>query len=236
MLTRCAAVVPASERLAARYLPLHPRVQSVGNFPDLSLLEVGRRVQRKQQRCVYAGTLGPNRGIECLIRAIGVLRDQGTPVPLDLVGGFVSRGFGETVLRLVGDLDLGVLVRLHGVVERSVAITIQCAASIAVVPDPPVGNNLFGVSTKMLECMALGLPIVYSTVPSHAEVGDVWHVGVGVDPEQPASVAAGIRRLMDDRQLAASSGANGRDAVVSQFNWQNEAGKLLTLYDEILRK
>ena len=47
--------------------------------------------------------------------------------------------------------------------------------------------------------------------------------GLLVDPEDPAAVAAGIVRLLDDDALRARLGAGGRRAVETYYNWDRVA-------------
>ena len=48
-------------------------------------------------------------------------------------------------------------------------------------------------------------------------------------------VATAIQILFDDSKLATQLGKNGKRAVKKQFNWDNEALKMLQVYDELVK-
>jgi glycosyltransferase involved in cell wall biosynthesis len=233
LLRRCSAVVAATDRVAHRYIPLHRDVVTVANYPDLDELAGLPTAERDGKTLVYAGTIVPNRGLREVFSALALLRDRGVEVRLTLAG----RGEDEYLRTLFGEAErLGVrhLVNYHGVVSRTEAIGLQNSSSIGIISGLPVGNNLAAVPVKMVECMALGLPLVYSDFPSHAEVAGRSQAGIAVDPTRPADIAAAIERLVRNPGLARELGENGRRGAREKFNWGAERAKLLELYGRIL--
>lgn len=236
LIKRCVAIVAATERLAQRYRALHDHVVVIPNVPDLDVLNTLPPARRETHRCVYAGSIGVNRGLEQSIEAIGLLHQRGVDVAFSFAGTTMNAAYLRRLLALAERWRLGTLVTYEGLLSRRDALILQNNSGIALVPDLPVGNNLWGISTKMLECMSLGLPIVYSNIPSHAEVGDAHGVGISVDSTRPEQIAQAIERLVKDPQLSAQYGRSGVQAVEKFFNWRLERIKLLELYNAVVQR
>ncbi len=234
LLRGCAAVMPATERIGERYTALHSRVVAVANVPNLERFRHLTSPVRDGKTCVYAGMLHPARGLDQAIEAIGILRQRGIDVPFRLAGRPLTPEYLQHLLKLAEKRGIADLITYCGVLCEADALELENRCSIALVLDLPVGNACWGVSTKMLECMALGLPIVYTDVPSHAEVGDKYSAGISVDATSPRRVADAIATLVSDPQKASRLGANGRTAAMKHFNWAIESEKLIGLYKRLL--
>jgi len=102
------------------------------------------------------------------------------------------------------------------------------------VPHLPIGNNLAAVPVKMVEFMALGLPIVFSDLPNHHELPGSSGAGIAVDPIRPEQIADAVERLIKNPELARRMGEAGRRAVHERLNWRIESLKMFDLYHEIL--
>jgi glycosyltransferase involved in cell wall biosynthesis len=68
----------------------------------------------------------------------------------------------------------------------------------------------------------------------------LWHDLIGrsrcgllVDPLDPMAIAQAITWLLNHPEEAMAMGRRGQDAVLFHFNWEAEAGKLLTFYDRL---
>jgi glycosyltransferase involved in cell wall biosynthesis len=83
-----------------------------------------------------------------------------------------------------------------------------------------------------LEAMACGCPIVTSTQGSCPEV--VAGAGVLVNPRDSADIAAGIYKVLTDRELAAGLVARGYQRV-AQFSWEKCARETLDVITSVAR-
>ena len=109
----------------------------------------------------------------------------------------------------------------------------QQKASIGLVPYLPVGNFMASMANKLPECMALGLPLVFSDFPNYREVAGASGAGIAVDPTKPEQIADAIEYLVRNPDEARRMGEAGRQAVRERFNWNIEKTKLLGLYEDI---
>jgi glycosyltransferase involved in cell wall biosynthesis len=89
-----------------------------------------------------------------------------------------------------------------------------------------------GVRLKILEAMALGRPVVSTTIGCEGlDVVDGEHLLIADTPEQFAEKTV---RLLRDRQLYQYISANGRQLVESHYGWDKIAERLMEVYAEMV--
>jgi sugar transferase (PEP-CTERM/EpsH1 system associated) len=134
----------------------------------------------------------------------------------------VGRDPQPDVLRLNGDG-----VHVTGRVDDVVPYYQQSA--VCVVPLRAGG----GTRLKILEAMALGRPVVSTTIGCEGlDVVDGEHLLIADDPEQFAEKTL---RLLTDRHLYQHVSANGRKLVETRFDWNRIAGRLMEVYSELAK-
>lgn len=170
------------------------------------------------------GRLMEQKGFDILIRSAAVLRDQQRPVRLIILG----EGDREADLRtLIKKLDLGNYVDMPGYVEN--------------VLDYMRGADVFALSSKwetfglvLVEAMVAGLPIVSTRIPGGPEeVLEDGKTAVLVQTEDPAAFAGGIRRVIDDRALAARLVQNGY-AEAGKYQPEAVAKQYVAFFEQVL--
>jgi glycosyltransferase involved in cell wall biosynthesis len=235
LVQRCAGVVVVTERIAHRYYQLHKKVQVVANYPDLSEIKNLLPVTRDGMTCVYAGILRPDRGMSQIFMALAILKERGVAARLALSGLALSDGYLRSLWDEADRLGIRELVDYRGMLpSKQEALIFQQSASIALVLNQPVANYLVSMPNRLAECMALGLPLVFSDFPNFREVAGANGAGIAVDPTKPDQIANAIERLVCNPDLARQMGEAGRRAAYDRFNWNEERGKLLELYRDIL--
>jgi glycosyltransferase involved in cell wall biosynthesis len=106
------------------------------------------------------------------------------------------------------------------------------ASDIFVLPSQrDLAGNLDGLPTVLLEAMACGLPCVAS------DVGGVGLVinnknGFLIQPSNTDLLLSKLQELIRNNNLRQNMSAAARNAIVSDFNWENVAKQL----DKIIRK
>lgn len=90
-----------------------------------------------------------------------------------------------------------------------------------------------GIKNKVLEAMAMALPIVATTLAVEAlEIQDGVHCLVADDA---TDFAAAIGRLLGDPELRLRIGQNARRLVETQYSWDATARRYEEIYDSLLR-
>lgn len=236
LVAKCAAIVAATDYITERYLPLHPNVIPIRNFADVSAQACTvDSAARDDRTCVFAGTILPNRNLHNSIRALGLLKRRGVRARLWVAGKWSSDRYREGILDLARHEDVDEQVQNFGLLPRSEAIALQASGSIGLVNFLPTPNIVHSLPIRMLEYMALGLPLVYSDLPGFKRIAGSVGAGIAVDPNRPDQTADAIASLISDPKLAREMGQAGMRGVREQFNWKSEEKKLLELYQTIYR-
>lgn len=162
-----------------------------------------------------------------------------TMVPADV--HLVILGFGrEHDLGLIGEWarQHGVADRVHLLPPRPFDELVRTAASatLGLVPVRPIRlNHILGDTNKLHEYLMAGLPVVASDLPEIRRVarqGDP-PVGETFDPDDPASIAAAIERILADPEMLSRRRIEARRLAREEHNWGKERLKLLDLYDSL---
>jgi len=172
------------------------------------------------------GRLAEQKGLEHLIRAAGLLRQDLPTAKIFLAGD----GPLELELsRLVSDLGLEDMVALLGL--RSDVGDLLAASDLVVLP-----SLWEGLSISLLEAMAAGKPVVTTTVGGNREVTNDGETAVLVPPKDPASLAAAIRALVADRSRLDELGRRGQEAQRGRYSLQRMLDAYFDEYDRLLRR
>jgi glycosyltransferase involved in cell wall biosynthesis len=169
----------------------------------------------------------PMKGLVPLLEAVAKLRTE-RDVELVVIGRPTE---GGRVARTIERLGLESIVRCEsGITDDELAI-LYAEAHVAVVP------SLYeGFSLPAIEAMACGVPLLATTGGALPEVvGTDGETGLLVPPNDPEALAAGIRRIMDDPDLAARLGAGGRERVLGRFTWEATARGTAEQYRVVLK-
>jgi glycosyltransferase involved in cell wall biosynthesis len=78
--------------------------------------------------------------------------------------------------------------------------------------------------------MLAGIPIIASNFPFWQEIVRKYDCGVLVNPENASEIASVAKYLLTHQDEAKQMGQNGRNAVLSYFNWEQEQQKLINFY------
>jgi glycosyltransferase involved in cell wall biosynthesis len=87
----------------------------------------------------------------------------------------------------------------------------------------------WSMPNKLFEYMMAGIPIVASDFEEMGRVVREEEVGTVCDPDDPESIAAAVRAIVDDPEAEARFRAATRVAI-GKYNWDEEEKKLLVLY------
>ena len=233
LVPRCGGVVVVTERIAQRYFSLNENVQVVGNFPNLTDIPDTPTEARDGRTCVFAGVLRADRGLSEVISALGILQSRGLAVSLELAGP-PAEGYLDFLLEKANRLGIRQLITYHGILLQADTWNLLKRSSIGLVTYLPVANSMLSIANKLTECMAVGLPVVFSNFPNYREIAEQSGAGIPVDPTNPEEIADALERLVRNPDLAKQMGEAARQAVCEKFNWEVHSEKLLRVYQNVL--
>jgi glycosyltransferase involved in cell wall biosynthesis len=193
--------------------------------PPDAIADLAARHDLPGEYILFVGTFEPRKNLEGLLRAYRQLRGEisGTP-PLLVVGqrGWLYEGIFEQIREL--GLAETVLWRENIAFEELPAL--YSGAQVLCLP-----SFYEGFGFPPLEAMACGTPAIVSDRASLPEV--VGDAGLLVNPDDPASIADALRRVLTDDALAGDLRRRGLERA-GLFNWRETAGRVLSVYRRVL--
>jgi len=178
---------------------------------------------------LYAGQLYPWKGVDVLVEALAqVPRGR-----LVILGGIEGEADTARVRALVDRLGLEDRVEMPGLVPQArVADALRRATVVAVPFLRTAMTERHTSPLKAFEAMAAGRAIVASDLPSTREVLRHGHTAWLVPPGDAPALAAGLRRVLDDRALAESL-ARAAHAAAPAYGWPARAQTLVGVLAEV---
>jgi colanic acid biosynthesis glycosyl transferase WcaI len=178
----------------------------------------------------YLGTHGMAQGLERVLDAAELLRDQTDIVFLFAGGGAERAALEKSVARrALGN------VRLVPRQPKERMPVLWSACDLALIPlrADPVFTTV--VPSKLFEAMAHGVPVLLS-VPEGEATALVREQGCGVvtPPEDPVSLATAIRTLRSSRERLSELRARAL-AAAPQFSRERQAERLLRVLQQAAR-
>ena len=161
-----------------------------------------------------------HKGIDTVIRALPAVRARHPGTRYAVAGVGPRRPELE---RLAQDLGVAAAVRFLGSVSDDDLPGLYNAATLYVGASRRYELLAEGFGISLVEASASGLAVVGGDSGGVADAVRDGETGILVNPEDPAAVAAGIVRLLDDEGLRARLGAGGRRAVETYYNWDRVA-------------
>jgi glycosyltransferase involved in cell wall biosynthesis len=87
----------------------------------------------------------------------------------------------------------------------------------------------------LMQALAVGIPVVSTTVGSIPDVVIQGETGFVVPPRDAAALAERIAALLDDAALRARLGAQGRSLVERSYSLEHMLDRLERVYERLLR-
>ena len=209
-------------------------VRSGPSLARLTRLPPDERLKRGRRHLVgYVGVMGPQEGIDLLLRAVRhLVFDLGRrDVHFGLVGGGPALG---RMKALAVELGVAEFVTFTGRVPDRELLAMLNTAEVCVNPDTPSEMNDKSTMNKVLEYMALGKPIVQFDLTEGRWAAQ--SASLYARRHDTADFAAKIVELIDDPERRAAMGAFGRRRVETQLEWSHQAPRLLAAYDALWRR
>lgn len=179
----------------------------------------------------YLGVMGPNDGIDYLLKAIKHITNNLHRKDIQ----FVLIGSGDLQPKLVEmskALELGEFVRFTGRIPDEEVIELLSSADVCVAPDPKDPLNDSSTMNKIVEYMALGKPIVAFDLKEARVSAD--DAAVYAAANDPIDFAQKITDLLACRRKRHDMGLLGRQRFESVLAWEHQRTSLLALYQDLL--
>ena len=212
----------------------HPdTVQVVRSAPDLNRFRSANAdpaLRRgKEHLACYVGVMGPQDGVDYALRALAHLRDRRDDFHAIFVG---SGDVFDDLKALSVSLGLDDLVEFTGRISDDELATVIATADVGIAPDPRNPLNDVSTMNKIMEYMALGVPIVsFDLIETRVSAGDA---AVYAEPNDEREFGALIGELFDDPSRRECMAAIGTKRVSGELSWAVSSRNLVDFYERVL--
>ena len=187
---------------------------------------------------LFVGRIEPLKGIDTLIRAIGIMEKTGVlshhEICLVVIGGDTSLSEEYMSNEMIRLQDLRQKSELEDVVtflgKRS-QDTLPYYYSAADVVVMPSHYESFGMVA--LEAMACGTPVVASQVGGLAYLIQDGVTGYHVRDQEPEELAARLTEIMEDDDLHLKMSQNSAE-YAKKYSWKEITREVMEVYHSVL--
>ena len=178
----------------------------------------------------YLGEICKQDGVDHLVRAVKILRDEFRRHDFHcvLVGGGPHQPAIKAYAEEIGVADL---CTFTGRVSDEDLCRILSSADIGVDPDPKNSWSDKSTMNKIMEYMFFGLPIVAYDLAETRFSAQTAAVYAG---DSEFELAKQIDALLDDPDGRREMGSFGRNRLQNQLAWEYSAPELLRAYDRLM--
>lgn len=206
------------------------RCTAILNFPDRSIFARQGRTRAADGRFVmlYPGTLNWHQGLDIAIRAFAAIQNDAPNAEFHIYGVGPAE---ESLRSLVASLGLNGRVQLNGTREIRDVASLMENADLGVVPkrNDPFGDEAF--STKTLEFMATGVPVLVADTKIDRyyftdSIVQFFRAG------DEASLSSSMLELIRNPERRADLVLNASKFIESN-DWESNKGRYLNIVDNL---
>jgi glycosyltransferase involved in cell wall biosynthesis len=212
------------ERLSRSVRP--DKCTTIINYPDPCIFYRRARAEKSQAfRILYPGSLNQHQGLDIAIRAFAQAADRMPGAEFHIYGEGPTRNW---LIQLTSRLGLSKRIFFHDFLPTHEIADIMASADLAVVPkraSSGFGNE--AASTKIMEFMALGIPVIVS----RTKIDSYYHDDSMVkffESENADQLAEAMVLLWQDPRLRAQLAVNALE-YVRKNNWREKKWEYLRL-------
>ncbi len=182
------------------------------------------------QYIIAVGRLEEKKGFDILLQACRILADGKTCPRFIIVGEGPRRGLLEAKIKELGLEN----VELPGAMSFNKVKEMMSGAMMLVHPGRTTKNGDHdGIPNVILEAMALGKPVITSSVGGISEVIEDKVNGLIVRTEDQVQLAEAIRSVMNDKSLAEKLGNVAREHVRKNFELSETLKPMFEYFNEM---
>ena len=217
-------VVSAASR--ARILPKTgqgAQVRVIGNTPTIDILDMEPGTDRGVLSVVYTGFIDVTRGLDTVVRAVLLARQENLQVMLNVVGTGEAL---DQIKQLSDELGINEFVTFYGWRSQAELRSIISISSIGIVPHRVTAHTNTTLPNKIYDYMALAKPVIVSNARALEDVIADAGCGLVFQDGDPQSLVACLRKLQS-AELRQQMGESGRRHVRERLNWSRDEAVLL---------
>ena len=201
------------------------------NYPDTRIFHgraEGKRTKDGFKMC-YPGTLNRHQGVDIAVEAVALARQKAPGLRFLIIGDGAER---ENLRRQIADRKLEDVVTMEPTVSLEQVAAIMENVDAGIVPKRGDGFGNIAFSTKIMEFMAMGVPVI----ASRTRIDEYYYDNDLVeffDPGNASDLAEKIVRLIAAPERAAALRRAGYEHIAIN-NWDARQREYLGLVDRLV--
>ncbi len=205
------------------------RIIYLPNAVDTKLFHP-KRSEKEENLLLYLGRIVPVKGLHILLRSLSFIKK---PVHLAIIGpADQSTSYYKQIINLIRKENRRGTHKIEylGIVPTEEAIKFYQKATIFILP-----SFWEAFPVTLLEALACETPVISTPVGGIPEFVKNHKHGILVPPNNSQKLAWAIQHLLDNNNLRAKMGREGREWVTRNFSIDAIAKKLYVIYQRILK-
>jgi glycosyltransferase involved in cell wall biosynthesis len=140
------------------------------------------------------------------------------------------------IMRQVTELGLDYAVKFTGLVPHSEVPRYMAAADVAVVPYPPMQQEMWLSPLKLFEYMSSGKAVVASAVGQIIDVIQDGENGLLVPPGDVPAMADALIKMVNEPNLRSKLGSKAREDAIQKFSWESYLSRLERIFAAVIAR
>jgi len=182
---------------------------------------------------MMVGRMVEKKGYETALNAIGILKEQGVTLKMNLYGDGPLK---SSLQQLSLDLNIQDHISFHGAVDNETVRKAHHVNGLLLAPSVVAADgDQEGLPNTILEAMASGIPIVATNHTAIPEAIINEKTGLLVPERNPDELALALTKLRDNQELANKLRANARKFILEKpFTVKNMVAQTEAIYSECI--
>ena len=232
---KLAVRIIANSRASARSFESTGKAVVIGNgidtrqgpASDLGALRVSLGLEEGVEVLGVIGKIYPGKGQKEAVLALDLLKRRRPDVRLLVVGEVKGRRYAAEIREAVQHFGLEKNVIFSGFRE-------DLSGILALLKVLILASTVDSLGRVGLEAMAAGTPVVAVAAGGLPEIVIDGRTGVLVQSADPAQIAEGVARVLDDPKLARAAAEGGRKFVVENYSLEGQLRKIERVLEDCL--
>jgi glycosyltransferase involved in cell wall biosynthesis len=209
------------------------RIGLLPNCFDPQAFEVPTSASVQPSTIAYAGSLIEYEGLDTLLRAVAVLRDQSVACKLNIAGDGEAR---PALQAIVAELSLENQVRFLGKLSPADARQMVAQASVVCIPRKPYEVCKIVPPIKLVEAMAMAKPVVVPDLPVFRDELGPDSPGLFFSSGDAMDLARVLKEALANPEEMRLLGLRARAYVEQHRSWEPYIRNVLDTKDSLTNK
>lgn len=178
----------------------------------------------KKKQILWIGRYVPGKGAEYLVKGFGLFSQLHPEYSLLMIGNGPDK---ESIIQQIDDLALSDKISMVDFIPNEKLQVVYAESEIFI-----SASLAEGVPKTILEAMVCGLSVISTDLPQLVDI--VEGCGIIIPCRDPSAICHALEQITTDPQFMAQCGENGRNKVLSNYDWCDTVKKTNELFTELI--